>query len=70
MIAIIVFLTTHIVFASNIDTTVHKYTYENHDVFYSDSYFAHSATEYDPHLATLSILMADYSMNTSFKCGK
>ena len=63
MIAIIVFLTTHIVFASNIDTTVHKYTYENHDVFYSDSYFAHSATEYDPHLATLSILMADYSMN-------
>ena len=63
MIAIIVFLTTHIVFANNIDTTVHKYTYENHDVFYSDSYFAHSSTEYDSHLATLSILMADYSMN-------
>lgn len=32
-------------------------------IFYSDDYFKHRATRYNPHLATLSIYMAKYSMN-------
>ncbi len=48
---------------AGIDTTVRKYHYECDDIYYSDGYFAHSASEYDSHLATLSILMAKYSMN-------
>ena len=32
-------------------------------IFYSDYYFKHRATRYNPHLATLSIYMAKYSMN-------
>ena len=32
-------------------------------IFYSDGYFKHRATRYDPHLATLSIYSAKYSMN-------
>ena len=32
-------------------------------IFYSDNYFKHKATRYNPHLATLSIYMAKYSMN-------
>jgi hypothetical protein len=62
--AMVLFLTTNTVFADiNIDTTVKQYHYECDDIYYSDGYFAHSATEYDPHLATLSILMSKYSMN-------
>ena len=33
------------------------------DLYYSDSYFSHPSTEYDAHLATLSILMTKFSMN-------
>lgn len=33
------------------------------EIFYSDSFFDHSADEYNSHLATLSINMAKYSMN-------
>ena len=32
-------------------------------IFYSDDYFKHRATRYNPHLATLSIYSAKYSMN-------
>ncbi|MBR4745704.1 MAG: hypothetical protein IK070_03260, partial [Clostridia bacterium] len=32
-------------------------------IFYSDDYFRHASTRYNPHLATLSIYMAKYSMN-------
>ena len=32
-------------------------------IYYSDEYFKHRATRYNPHLATLSIYMAKYSMN-------
>ena len=32
-------------------------------IFYSDDYFRHASTRYNPHLATLSIFMAKYSMN-------
>lgn len=46
-----------------INKEVKQYHYECDDIYYSDGYFAHSATEYDPHLATLSILMSKYSMN-------
>ena len=48
---------------SGINTNVTKYKYEDNDIYYSDGYFAHSSTEYDSHLATLSILMAKFSMN-------
>ena len=42
------------------------FTNDGHDdiLFYSDNYFRHRATSYNPHLATLSIHMAKYSMNT------
>ena len=42
------------------------FTNDGHDdtLFYSDDYFRHRATTYNPHLATLSIHMAKYSMNT------
>ena len=36
---------------------------ETHTLFYSDSFFTHSSTEYDSHLATLSSLMTYFSMN-------
>ena len=36
---------------------------ENDILFYSDDYFKHKASRYNEHLATLSIYMADYSMN-------
>ena len=44
------------------------YTYDDvdgrvRDVFYSDDYFSHPSTEYDAHLATLSIFMTKFSMN-------
>ena len=37
--------------------------YEGDPIYYSDDYFRHRATTYNPHLATLSILAAKYSMN-------
>ena len=46
-----------------ISSVVNKYHYEEDDIYYSDGYFAHSAKDYDSHLATLSILMSKYSMN-------
>ena len=36
---------------------------EADDFWYSDDYFCHRASRYNPHLATLSIEMAKYSMN-------
>ena len=35
--------------------------YEDYSLYYSDSYFEHPATEYDSHLATLSMIMTDCS---------
>ena len=62
--AMVLFLTIHTVLADiNIDTTVTKYKYEDDDIYYSDGYFKNSATEYNSHLASLSILMAKFSMN-------
>ena len=62
--AMVLFLTTHTVLADiNIDTTVTKYKYEDDDIYYSDGYFKNSATEYNSHLASLSILMSKFSMN-------
>ena len=46
-----------------INQEVKKYHYEKNDIYYSDGYFAHPSTEYDEHLATLSVLMTKYSMN-------
>lgn len=37
-------------------------TYKGNKIYYSDSYFKHSATEYDPHLATLSCIMTNFSV--------
>ena len=52
------------VFANDgISKEVKQYKYEECDIFYSDAYFAHKSTEYDPHLATLSMLMTKFSMN-------
>ena len=61
--AIFFLLIPQVAASSGISTNVSKYKYEENDIYYSDGYFAHSAEEYDPHLATLSILMAKYSMN-------
>ena len=36
---------------------------EKYTLYYSDSYFSHSSTEYDSHLATLSMHMTYFSMN-------
>ena len=36
--------------------------YEGYDIYYSDSYFKHNSTEYDSHLATISVLMSNFSM--------
>lgn len=61
---IFLFLTSpHVYAGAGISQEVKKYHYECDDIYYSDGYFAHKATEYDSHLATLSILMAKYSMN-------
>ena len=48
--------------------TGRHYTYKDldektWDLFYSDSYFDHPSSEYDAHLATLSMLMTKFSMN-------
>lgn len=40
---------------------VTKVTYDKKSLYYSDDYFRHSSTEYDPHLATLSCIMTNYS---------
>ena len=36
---------------------------DDHYLYYSDDYFSAPSTYYNPHLATLSIMMAKYSMN-------
>ena len=36
--------------------------YKGHTLKYSDGFFRHSSTEYDPHLATLSCIMTHFSM--------
>ena len=38
-------------------------SYEGDVIYYSDGYFKHKSTEYDEHLATLSMFMAKFSMN-------
>ena len=39
-----------------------KVTYKNRTIYYSDDYFRHSSTQYDPHLATLSVITTDYTV--------
>ncbi len=63
VLAILLITAPHVFAGEEISTEVHKYRYETDDIYYSDAYFAHSATNYDAHLATLSILMTKYSMN-------
>ncbi|MBQ4260519.1 MAG: hypothetical protein II709_01475, partial [Ruminococcus sp.] len=36
--------------------------YNGNTIYYSDDYFRHSSTEYDPHLATLSCIMTNFSV--------
>ena len=36
--------------------------YNGNTIFYSDDYFRHSSTEYNPHLATLSCIMTNFSV--------
>ena len=36
--------------------------YKEDTIYYSDEYFRHSSTQYDPHLATLSCIMTNYSI--------
>ena len=38
---------------------VKKVEYNKYTIYYSDDYFRHPSTEYDPHLATASIIMTD-----------
>ena len=64
IVAVILFVTTPVAHATTaINTDVTKYTYEKDDIYYSDGYFAHPSTQYDEHLASLSILMTKFSMN-------
>ena len=37
-------------------------TYKGNKIYYSDDYFRHPSTEYDPHLATLSCIMTNFSV--------
>lgn len=39
--------------------SVKELSHNGYKIFYSDDYFRHSSTEFDPHLATLSVLMTD-----------
>ena len=39
-----------------------KTSYKDNDLYYYDSYFSHPSTEYDSHLATLSVYMTEFSM--------
>ena len=41
---------------------VESITYKSTPIYYSDDYFRHSSTEYDPHLATLSCIMTNFSV--------
>ena len=47
--------------AAHADEGVTLVKYNGYKIFYSDDYFRHPASEYDPHLATLSIFMTDNS---------
>ncbi len=60
---LLLFTSPYVYAGEGISQEVHKYHYECDDIYYSDGYFAHTAKDYDSHLATLSILMAKYSMN-------
>ena len=41
---------------------VESITYKSTPIYCSDDYFRHSSTEYDPHLATLSCIMTNFSV--------
>lgn len=41
---------------------VESVTYKSTPIYYSDDYFRHSSTAYDPHLATLSCIMTNFSV--------
>ena len=41
---------------------VESVKYKGNTIYYSDDYFRHSSTEYDPHLATLSCIMTNFSV--------
>ena len=47
--------------ASAADDGVKLVKYNDYKIFYSDDYFRHPASEYNPHLATLSMFMTDNS---------
>lgn len=47
--------------AAHADEGVTLVKYNGYKIFYSDDYFRHPASEYDPHLATLSMFMTDNS---------
>ena len=42
--------------------SVTSVNYNGNTIFYSDDYFRHSSTEYNPHLATLSCIMTNFSV--------
>ena len=50
---------------NNKKDTILKVEYEGNDIYYSDTYFKHSSTEYDNHLATLSMLFSRYSVSNN-----
>ena len=37
-------------------------SYKGNTLYYSDDYFAHSSTQFDPHLATLSCILTNFSV--------
>ena len=43
-------------------SNVTSVNYNGNTIYYSDDYFRHSSTEYDPHLATLSCIMTNFSV--------
>ncbi|MEE3468273.1 MAG: hypothetical protein VZQ83_07520 [Eubacterium sp.] len=43
-------------------SSVTSVNYNGNTIYYSDDYFRHSSTEYDPHLATLSCIMTNFSV--------
>lgn len=45
--------------AASPDNGVQEIEYDGEKIFYSDDYFRHSSTQYDPHLATLSVIATD-----------
>lgn len=45
--------------AASPDNGVQQIKYDGETIYYSDDYFRHSSTQYDPHLATLSVIATD-----------